>query len=393
LGTILIMNTVNNDLNKYLCTIDIDYLILNKNLNDVKSISDASGYFTIQITTKGINIFLEDLTSSLCISLEYKKIFLLKDTEEKEINNDFNFIFRVKSQVLSSLIKNLSCKNTVRLNIHENQMVIESGKSSFTLYITSFNGKLMEIKQNDNNVKIDAKILLQSIKSISFATAKENIEDFNGVFFYIKDNYLTTIGADKSRLSVYSSLLINNDTIINTKKVFLKKKCTNSIQKLLGLYTGTCVFQITESSIDFFFKNIVYTSGIGSFKETFNLQDILSEKRVLSKFSIKKNILKEIISRINILNNNLTYYVSLYIKDSDLFLSVYDPNNGFFKEQAHIEVEQEVDNSEIKINTKYLSESVQHTEEEDIFFTIQSNGPCILKSGNITHCIMPIRGI
>jgi DNA polymerase-3 subunit beta len=232
------------------------------------------------------------------------------------------------------------------------------------------------------------------VKKALFAISRDETRPaLNGVFWQMKDDYLTMVATDGHRLAK----IARKDLKIGgyTKDIIVPPKVLENLVRLLGEDPGEVGVIINESSIVFIFGNIILTSRLleGPYP---NYNQVIPKDNN-KMLNVDREILNAAVRRVAILSNSLTHQVKFSLKADELELSATNFDlGGEAKEKLKVQYKNE--DMEIGYNSNYILDILRHVEGDEVRFELNTpTSAAIIRSSEIDEkedyffLVMPLR--
>jgi len=240
----------------------------------------------------------------------------------------------------------------------------------------------LEIKQGD---------LRKLIEKTSFAIPQQDVRQYlNGLLFEVKDGSIQTLATDGHRLAVYST----PSPIIDSSfaQVIIPRKGVFELLRLLENSEEEIAISFNNTSVRIKGKNFVFISKLISGK--FPNYNKIIPKRGDKKIEINRNELKDAITRVGILSNEMFRSVSFKLRQNAVVLSTNNPEQEEAIEELSIDYKGE--NLDVIFNIGYFVDilNIIETDKVNIFFKKADSGVVIEEFNSKPNCLfvlMPIR--
>ena len=392
---------------------------INKALNSITKVNAKSSTFPI--------------LELIYIEAEDNMITFRSTNLELVIETSINAKVEVKGKIVInysniSKITNLIKSDSLKIELVDNFLCIQSGKSKIKLQITPHDDipqlPITNLKVNKISLKKD--ILTNIIKSVSFAVANTDIKpEISSVYMYSLDSFLYVVATDTFRLAenrISLSNLINTsnnnkeNNTDNNKNIDLINNNIDPNNKLSIMIPGKNVailLAILDSLSSDTIEMSSYNDGIIiNNNNTFiairtingNFPDYkqLFPKEWLGVISVDKTLLSSNLNATVLFKDSYSYS-NFVIKGNTLYIKTNNNNIGSYESEMEIKnlptkEKEEILNSDFELEAKYnsglLLEGLSKLEGNKIkiHFTTP-NKPIFIKSesnNDFVYVLMPL---
>jgi DNA polymerase-3 subunit beta len=247
---------------------------------------------------------------------------------------------------------------------------------------------------NDNAFNINSDDLLDLITKTSYAISNDETRlHFNGVFFQEVDNKLRAVATDGHRLSLIEADLDANENENLVNGIIIPKKGVYELKKVCETYPNTKL----EISLDDCYMYInakeEYHLAIRLIARDYPKYQAVIPNKTTYNLTADKEAIFNAVKRIKIMSNEKSNGVKVHIKDNHLTVLANHPSLGDAKET--IPVDYDGNEIEIGFNAKYLMDSINILDTENITFELNNEfSAVVIRSNemqNYLGIIMPLR--
>ncbi len=284
----------------------------------------------------------------------------------------------------------------VRFSVVDNNTLrIQAGNTDVTLNMINVDDYPdLKFNQNDNPIKIDAKVMKSIIRQTTFAaSAIENRPILTGVNIRVDGGKLTAIATDSFRLS---QKLIDLPANFEKMNVVIPARSLDELYKILELNLDEILVHLDHKSILFEYGNVLFQSRLldGNFPETSRLIPV--EFPIVIKFN--KNDLFVAVDRASLLSSRegSASIVKLNLRaDNVVEITSNSPEIGKVNEE--IFPLEKVMGSSIKIafSSKYFMEALKTFNSEQIYVKFTGEiRPFVIEGEmdpGLVQLILPVR--
>lgn len=286
--------------------------------------------------------------------------------------------------------------NEVRFSVVDNNTLrIQAANTDVTLNMINVDDYPdLKFNQNDNPIKIDAKVMKSVIRQTTFAaSAIENRPILTGVNIRVDGGKLTAIATDSFRLS---QKLIDLPANFEKMNVVIPARSLDELYKILELNLDEILIHLDHKSILFEYGNVLFQSRLldGNFPETSRLIPV--EFPIVIKFN--KNDLFVAVDRASLLSSRegSASIVKLNLRaDNVVEITSNSPEIGKVNEE--IFPLEKVMGSSIKIafSSKYFMEALKTFNSEQIYVKFTGEiRPFVIEGEmdpGLVQLILPVR--
>ncbi len=297
----------------------------------------------------------------------------------------------VPARKLTDICKSLPEGSTIKLRQDEQKLIIESGRSRFTL-ATLPAGDFPSVDDEAGQIafSITQAQLKHLLDRTSFAMAQQDVRYYlNGMLFELTPGSLRLVATDGHRLAMCTLEELEN--IGDSRQVILPRKGVVELARLLHngdqliklsvgnnhLRAETADFKLTSKLVDGKFPDYDRVLPLGGDKIVHGARDEM----------------RHAFSRAAILSNEKYHGVRLALSDETLQIVASNPE----QEQAEdtIGVDYHGDSLEIGFNVNYILDVLSVVDDEAVKFTLSdSNSSALIEEANASdsvYVVMPMR--
>ena len=313
----------------------------------------------------------------------------LKTETEAECEGDADFTLPARK--LLDICKALPESAPVTLNIGEDKVKLQSGRSRFSLSVLPARDyPVIEPTPSSTVFSIKESTLNTLIENTQFAMAQQDVRYYlNGMLLEISNGDIRTVATDGHRLAMSQSLQCLPDDI--HLQVILPRKAVIELSRLLADSDQEIKVELSNSYIRVLFEQAVFTSKLidGRFPEYQRVMPSGSDKEV----EAEKGALKQSLTRASILSNEKYRGIRFYLKPHLLELQAHNPEQEESEEE--LEVTYEGDELKIGFNVGYLLDAISAIKEDTIIIELKDTNSSALIYGkdnkNSKYVVMPMR--
>lgn len=339
------------------------------------------------------------LSHILLITSKKQLTFIGTDTEVElrglinmEGSSDTATSITLPGKKLLDICRMLPENSLINLTEEQGRVTLSCGRSRFTM--ASLPAKDFPCSPEQATVmtlEISQESLRELIEKTSFAIPQQDVRQYlNGLLFEIKKGSIQTLSTDGHRLAVHS---ITSPAVDNSfAQVIIPRKAVFELLRLLENSTTAAHISFNNNFVKIQGENFVVISKLISGK--FPNYNKIIPKRGNKKIELDRNELKQALTRVGILSNELFRSVHFRLKPKTLVLAANNPEQEEAIEEISIDYQEE--ELDIIFNISYFVDilNIIETEKVTIFLNNSESGIIIEEAGDKSNCLfvlMPIR--
>ena len=283
----------------------------------------------------------------------------------------------------------------VNLSLKDSRMVVQSGKSRFTLQTLAANEfpTMQESSDNASSFSVPQKLFKQLISQVYFAMAQQDIRYYlNGMLFVLEGKNLIAVATDGHRLA-FGQIILEQSVAGNTERleVIVPRKTILECQHLLDDSDEPLNIQLTSNQVKFTFGSIELLSKLveGKFPD---YQRVIP-KGHKNSLVVKRDILQAALQRAAILTTDKFKGIRCSLKNN--CLTVQSTNAEQEEAQEDIETSYSGDEIDIGFNVSYLLDVLANLKAEEVQISLgDSNSSALItlpSDDNFKYVVMPMR--
>lgn len=272
------------------------------------------------------------------------------------------------------------------------RITVACGRSRFTM--TSLPAKEFPCTPEQNtvmNFEIKQEALRELIEKTSFAIPQQDVRQYlNGLLFEVKDGSIQALATDGHRLAMHS---IASPVVDNSfAQVIIPRKSVFELLRLLDTSAAEVAVRFNNNFVQVQGDNFILISKLISGK--FPNYNKIIPKRGEKKVELNREELKQALTRVGILSNEIFRSVNFKLRQGSLVLATNNPDQEEATEELTSDYNDE--NLDIIFNIGYFTDVLNALETEKItlFFKNGESGVTIEGAGeksNGLYVLMPIR--
>jgi DNA polymerase-3 subunit beta len=313
----------------------------------------------------------------------------LKTEAKAECEGDADFT--IPARKLLDICKALPESAPITLEVTEDKVRIQSGRSRFSLsLLPARDYPVIEPTPSSTAMTIKEGTLNRLIEKTQFAMAQQDVRYYlNGMLFEINKGDLRTVATDGHRLAMSQAMNSVPEEI--NQQVILPRKAVMELGRLLKNNENDIKLEMSNSYIRVLLDNTVFTSKLidGRFPEYQRVMPAGSDKEV----EADKTNLRQSLTRASILSNEKYRGIRFDLKENLLQLQAHNPE----QEESEEELEVNYIGDELKIgfNVGYLLDAINAIGEESIIIELKDTNSSALIYGKDNeesrYVVMPMR--
>lgn len=287
------------------------------------------------------------------------------------------------------ICKSLPSESILKLSHQDNQLVIRSGRSRFTLVtLPAEEFPSLEELPGEFEFSILASDLSYLIENTHFSMAQNDVRYYlNGLYLDIKLGKINAVATDGHRLAMATQA---NEQVSGDYSVILPRKGIVELLRLLNDNEHINV-TLTKNHIRITAESYMFTSKLidGRFPDYERVIPQQCEKNLI----IDRDSFRETLQRVAILSNEKYRGVRLNIQNNLMRLLANNPE----QEEAEEEIEIKYDGEafDVGFNVSYLIDALNHLPTGDVALSLVDAKSSMkiqsLADPNRTFVIMPMR--
>ncbi|MET0049618.1 MAG: DNA polymerase III subunit beta [Candidatus Thiodiazotropha sp.] len=313
----------------------------------------------------------------------------LKTSTQAECTGDADFTLPARK--LLDICKALPDSAQVTLDVSDDKVKIQSGKSRFTLSVLPANDyPIIEPTPSSTVLTLKESILCNLIENTQFAMAQQDVRYYlNGMLLELDKNDIRTVATDGHRLAMSQKKQALEEPA--NLQVILPRKAVIELSRLLTNQDKEIKVELSNSYIKVLLEHSVFTSKLidGRFPEYQRVMPTNSDKEV----EAEKLSLKQSLTRASILSNEKYRGIRFHLKSNVLQLQAHNPE----QEESEEELEVNYEGEELKIgfNVGYLLDAISAIKEETVIIELKDTNSSALIYGkdnqDTKYVVMPMR--
>lgn len=341
----------------------------------------------------------EVILSHLLIEVREKKVFLLASDTQVELQSFFNLAepvskplaLTVSARKLLDICRNLPDDANIQFTLEENKFVVSWQKSRFSL-ATLPAEKFPRITKlpADIEFSLPEKTFAHLLNTTFFAMAEQDVRYFlNGLYLHNVGEKLMMIGADGHRMAVANTLL--PQIAEQQFKMIIPRRTALELKRLLANENSIVQIAAGKGYFRLLSANFEITSKL--IDSEFPPYDRILMNPENKVMTVDKELLRQVLTRIQILSNDKTKIIALELTENNLKISTQNAQKENAEETMPVKYTGEP--FEMGFNVQYLLEPLMVLPHGDIKFYFQdAKNSTLIKSGDpafqATFVIMPL---
>jgi DNA polymerase III subunit beta len=283
---------------------------------------------------------------------------------------------------------------TISINFDNYRIDISGGSADFHLYGSdpeeypaAFEGPF----DSEEGFSLGQAVFKKTLKSVAFAASNEETRPaFNGIFFSFKNDQITLTASDTYRLVIKE--LHDQKWNFDEEKCLVPARSMRELLRILG-DTDTELTLITRKNmLAFKFDRIFFASRL--LEEKYPDVSGVIPKEYKTRISIDRKKLEDTVSRATLLAEGKNQAVHFIVKNEQLEARVASQEGSM---EEVLEVEQEGDDLELFVNTRFVLDILKIMEAERITIDFHGDGgPLIFRlvdDLSYLYLVLPIKKV
>lgn len=302
-----------------------------------------------------------------------------------------NGALTIPARKLYEICKNLPDGAQINLKSNDNNVSLNSSKSSFKLFSLAANQfPSLDDITSLNKFSLPQSLLRKIIEKTHFAMAQQDIRYYlNGLLLELNRDYIRAVTADGHRMAIAQAAVALD--INNTQQFIVPRKAISELLKLLADSDESIEVGFSNNHLQIDFGDSLFTSKLidGKFPDYQNATPQNYDKRV----TIDKEQFKLALTRSSILSNEKFKGVGIYIADDLLTIKTRNPEQEEAREELSIAYRDA--KLEIGFNVSYMLDVINVLSNKELSLDLKDADSSILVSETTEivskYIIMPMR--
>ena len=302
-----------------------------------------------------------------------------------------SFTTTVGARKLIDILRSLPSDQIVSLTSQNNKLVLQAGKSRFTLQTLPAEDfpLVQESAKFGATFSVPQKVLKDLLQQVSFAMAVQDIRYYlNGILFVVDGKKLSLIATDGHRL-VYSNSDL--ETEVSKQEVILPRKTVLELQRLLADSNEKIDIQFANNQAKFNFGSMEFVSKLveGKFPD----YNRVIPKGHKNHVAVGRQTLLTSLQRAAILTSDKFKGVRLNFEENLLRIS----SNNAEQEEAveELDIDYSGDAIEVGFNVTYLIDALANMSQEMVGIELADGNSSALftvpENASYRYVVMPMR--
>lgn len=307
------------------------------------------------------------------------------------VDGEHSIFTTLPARKLLDICKALPDKANINFSFEENNAVITSSKSKFTLStLPATDFPVLDDLEFTFDLMLNQKDLKHLLDKTAFAMAQQDVRYYlNGVMLEIDKNQIKIVATDGHRLALGS---IDGNFNVETKfQIIIPRKAVTELSRLLTLTDENIQLSINKNHIRLQIKHITFTSKLidGKFPD----YNRVIPMDLNQKLSINTDLLKQTLQRISILCNEKYRGIRLTLDNNILNIKANNPHQEEAEEEMPIVYD--LEKIDIGFNVSYLIDVLNVIDSENVVIHLKdANSSCVLSNDDTDqykYVVMPMR--
>lgn len=300
--------------------------------------------------------------------------------------------FTVSARKLLDITRSLPDSTTMALDMNNDQVRIQAGKSRFNLQtLPAKDFPKLQIGEGEGiSFKVEGGKLRNLLARAQYAMAVQDIRYYlNGMLFQLQEGKLVVAATDGHRLAV-DAITLEGETG-KSMEMILPRKTVVELIKLLGEGEDEVTIQIGTNQVVFQHADFELRSKVvdGKFPDYQRVVPTGYER----KFEISRQRLHQALTRAAILTNDKYRGVRFAITSGSLRIAC--SNNEQEEAQEELEIEYKNDPLDIGFNVQYVQDVLNNLNCESVECSFgDANSSMLINipgDANFNYVVMPMR--
>lgn len=296
------------------------------------------------------------------------------------------------AHTLYDIVRKLPDGAQVQLTINnEDRLDIDAGSAHFTLpLLPSGDFPKMTADGFTHEFALPASDLRRLIDKTRFAISTEETRYYlNGIYLHSKDGALVTVATDGHRLALAKQdLPVGADGMPG---IIVPRKTVAELRRLIDGMDSDVSVSVSEAKIRFTTGTVVLTSKL--IDGTFPDYERVIPRNNTKELVLDNKVFASAVDRVATISAEKSRSIKLALSDSNLSLSVNNPESGQANEDLPVNYDNE--GLEIGFNAKYLLDVAGQIEGQDATYMLESSSsPALVTDSDDEHALfvlMPLR--
>ena len=339
------------------------------------------------------------ILSNVLLSAEGGTLTLVATDLDIEVSEKVDAMVSAPGQLttpahtLYDIVRKLPDGAQVQLTVNgEDRLDLDAGSAHFTLQILPSGDfpKMSGEGLDGRDFNLPASDLKRLINKTRFAISTEETRYYlNGIYLHPKDGKLRAVATDGHRLALAEQMLPTGAE--SMPGVIVPRKTVAEISKLIDSTDSDVKVAVSEGKIRFQTGTVVLTSKLidGTFPDYERVIPRGNEKELV----LDNRVFASAVDRVSTISAEKSRSVKLSLGDSNLSLTVNNPESGQAKEDMPVNYSS--DPLEIGFNAKYLMDVAGQIEGQDARFQLDSaSAPALVQDPedeDALFVLMPLR--
>ncbi len=306
-----------------------------------------------------------------------------------------NASFCINAKNLYDILKELpNTEITIELEESENLLKITCNDIHYSLLIYESEEYPNLHFENDAQFEINSDQLLEIINKTAYAISNDETRlHFNGIFLQEVDNKLRAVATDGHRLSLIEADLNSKNNESLTNGVIIPRKGVYELKKVSESYPNKTLSISVDDSYMYVTYEDQYYLGIRLIAREYPKYQAVIPNKTNYSLTVEKENLFNAVKRIKIMSNEKSNGVKIHLSNNNMTILANHPSLGDARET--IPVDYEGRELEIGFNAKYLMDSVNILDSEDVTLELNNEFSAVVvrsnQMQNYLGIIMPLR--
>lgn len=278
----------------------------------------------------------------------------------------------IPARKLLDICKLLPPEANLQFASAEGKVIIKSSGSRFSLStMDAETYPTFPDSEPDYQIMLPASQLKNALGKTVFCMASLDFRYYlNGLMMNISNSTLKFVASDGHRMALFQDE-INQSTGIDSK-IIIPRKAVLELSRLLDLTDNDVNVFVSKNNIKVIAGNLIFSAKLIDSKYP-NFQQVFQQE-FYEAIPVKKQILRDALTRVAILANEKSKGVTLDISLNQILLTSFNPEHEEAEEKVVIEYSGEP--ISISFNGQYLIDALSNLESEIAFLRLSKNLSC-----------------
>lgn len=345
-----------------------------------KKAGDISGNFLIDACDGALEVTANNGHQQMCLLLDDPRLFVQEPGS-----------VCISASKLEQIACSLPDDRDMTVSISEEKATVTSGRSRFSIAIlpaSSFPKALTSDEANHGVLHLDAKTLRESVRSIAFCVARNDVRVYlNGMLFDVAEGKITFVGTDGHRMGTVEHEVANDSRF----SFIVPVACLEDLAGFASQGNVTVTYNGKLASFTAAHGTMTTRLVDGSFP---SYSTLIERARGGHAINLRRDALVNAVARVSLLSDGKSQAVRLkFAQQSVEVLSV--STDALSEAEDLLPCDYEAEPFEVGFSSRYAQETFRAVESNELeFFYSGPASGTLVKAKNLPHqnfVIMPVR--